>query len=65
MKTLFPNFRNEGDLLGLIKNRAQESLHLEFKQSDALEKSDRGRQKLAKEVAAMATAALPVSERPV
>jgi hypothetical protein len=48
-------FRTEDDLERLVKNRASESLHLDFKRSDALAKNDRARTELAKDAAAMAT----------
>lgn len=47
----------EADLLSLIKEGTQESLTLDFKQSDALQKADNKKNELAKDVSSFANAA--------
>ncbi len=46
----------EADLQGFVGDRVPESLHLDYKRSDALRKTDKDRRELAKDVAAFATA---------
>lgn len=48
-------FKNEADVLQLIHGQMPESLHLDYKQSDALEQTPQKRLEVAKD-AAMATA---------
>lgn len=54
--TMFDDFENEDDLTQLLRDRVPESLHLDYKRSDSLGKTDQKRRELAKDVAAMATA---------
>ncbi len=44
----------EEDLLGLVKNQIQESLTLDYKQSDSISKSDGKKKEISKDVAAFA-----------
>ncbi|GEM_PF-2156294 len=46
----------EADLQGFVSDRVPESIHLDYKRSDALKKTDRDRRELSKDVAALATA---------
>ncbi len=48
---------DETDILSLIKDRAQESLTLDYKKSDALGKSDRKKTELSKDISALANSA--------
>ncbi len=50
------NYRTEAELLQLIKDKVPESLHLDYKRSEALQKIESKRRELAKDVAAFATA---------
>jgi len=52
---MLQRFTTENDLLQLVKNCAQESLHLDFKRSPALDNRERARKELARDAAAMAT----------
>ncbi len=48
---------DEADIVSLIKNKVQESLTLDYKKSDALEKTDRKKSELSKDASAFANSA--------
>ena len=48
---------DEGDILSLIKDKIQESITLEYKKSNALEKADRRKTEVSKDVSAFANSA--------
>jgi len=50
------SYKTESELLQLIKDKVPESLHLDYKRSEALQKIESKRRELAKDVAAFAAA---------
>src|SRR2546421_204639 len=52
-----PQNWDENDILDLIKNQVQESLTLEYKECGALEKTDRKKNDISKDVSAFANSA--------
>jgi len=53
-KVMVKNIRTKDDLQSLIDNEAQEDLHLDFKCSDSLAKSDGKKKEISKDVSAFA-----------
>lgn len=51
---LFLKLESEEDLLSLIENEVQESLHLDYKAGEALDKNNRNRAEISKDVSAFA-----------